>query len=105
MPVSNKNGNIDFRVYLYCVQFSTLFKVTLVTTTPNPNFDESCQNSGELYTLGRPLFPGSDVDDQLRRIFKLLGTPTEETWSGMSQLPDYKPFPLYQPNMSLSQVI
>lgn len=23
----------------------------------------------------------------------------------MSQLPDYKPFPLYQPNMSLSQVV
>ncbi|KAH0813206.1 hypothetical protein GEV33_009584 [Tenebrio molitor] len=59
----------------------------------------------ELANAGRPLFPGSDVDDQLRRIFKLLGTPTEETWSGMSQLPDYKPFPLYQPNMSLSQVV
>lgn len=54
--------------------------------------------------LGRPLFPGSDVDDQLRRIFKLLGTPTEETWSDMASLPDYKPFPAYQPNMSLSQV-
>lgn len=54
--------------------------------------------------LGRPLFPGSDVDDQLRRIFKLLGTPNEETWPGMSQLPDYKPFPAHQPNMSLSQV-
>ncbi|KAJ8949512.1 hypothetical protein NQ314_008205 [Rhamnusium bicolor] len=59
----------------------------------------------ELANAGRPLFPGSDVDDQLRRIFKLLGTPTEETWSDMSQLPDYKPFPAYQPNMSLSQVV
>lgn len=58
----------------------------------------------ELANAGRPLFPGSDVDDQLRRIFKLLGTPTEETWPVMTQLPDYKPFPLYQPNMSLSQV-
>lgn len=35
----------------------------------------------ELANAGRPLFPGSDVDDQLKRIFKLLGTPTEETWS------------------------
>lgn len=34
----------------------------------------------------------------------MLGTPTEETWSGMTQLPDYKPFPLYQPSMSLTQV-
>lgn len=55
--------------------------------------------------VGRPLFPGSDVDDQLRRIFKLLGTPTEDTWTGINTLPDYKPFPLYQPNMSLSQVV
>ncbi|XP_060519798.1 cyclin-dependent-like kinase 5 isoform X1 [Cylas formicarius] len=55
--------------------------------------------------LGRPLFPGSDVDDQIRRIFKLLGTPTEDTWSGISQLPDYKPFPVYQATMSLSQVV
>lgn len=42
---------------------------------------------------GRPLFPGSDVDDQLKRIFKLLGTPTEESWPELTQLPDFKPFP------------
>ena len=47
----------------------------------------------ELANAGRPLFPGSDVDDQLKRIFKLLGTPTEETWAGISQLSDYKAFP------------
>lgn len=60
--------------------------------------------SNSILFIGRPLFPGSDVDDQLRRIFKLLGTPNEETWPGMSQLPDYKPFPAHQPNLSLSQV-
>lgn len=58
----------------------------------------------ELANAGRPLFPGSDVDDQLKRIFKLLGTPTEETWPGMTSLPDYKTFPLYQPTMTLQQV-
>lgn len=47
----------------------------------------------ELANAGRPLFPGSDVDDQLKRIFKLLGTPTEDTWPGVSQLADFKPFP------------
>lgn len=47
----------------------------------------------ELANAGRPLFPGSDVDDQLKRIFKLLGTPTEENWPGVSQLADFKPFP------------
>lgn len=47
----------------------------------------------ELANAGRPLFPGSDVDDQLKRIFKLLGTPTEDSWPGVSQLADFKPFP------------
>lgn len=47
----------------------------------------------ELANAGRPLFPGSDVDDQLKRIFKLLGTPAEDSWPGVSQLADYKPFP------------
>lgn len=39
---------------------------------------------------GRPLFPGSDVDEQLKRIFKLVGTPTERNWSNISRLPEYK---------------
>ena len=59
----------------------------------------------ELANAGRPLFPGSDVDDQLKRIFKLLGTPTEDVWPGMSQLPEYKQFPMYHPSMTFSQVI
>ena len=59
----------------------------------------------ELANAGRPLFPGSDVDDQLKRIFKLLGTPSEENWPGMTQLPDFKPFPMYQPSMGFSQVV
>jgi hypothetical protein len=64
-----------------------------------------CFYVAELANAGRPLFPGSDVDDQLKRIFKWLGTPTEETWPGISQLPDYKPFPMYHPSMSFSQVV
>ncbi|XP_025206383.1 cyclin-dependent-like kinase 5 [Melanaphis sacchari] len=59
----------------------------------------------ELANAGRPLFPGSDVDDQLKRIFKLLGTPTDETWPNMTSLPDFKPMPMYQPNMTLVQVV
>ncbi|GIY82492.1 hypothetical protein CDAR_548771 [Caerostris darwini] len=45
----------------------------------------------ELANAGRPLFPGS--------------TPTEETWPGMTQLPEYKPFPLYHPTTSFAQVV
>jgi serine/threonine protein kinase len=45
---------------------------------------------------GRPLFPGSNSSDQLLRIFKKLGTPTEETWPGVRQLPEFKDdFPIF----------
>ena len=38
----------------------------------------------------RPLWPGDSEIDELFRIFKSLGTPNEETWSGVTQLPDFK---------------
>lgn len=34
---------------------------------------------------GRPLFPGSTVEDELYYIFKILGTPTEENFPGISK--------------------
>mmetsp|Transcript_19241 Transcript_19241/g.73916 ORF Transcript_19241/g.73916 Transcript_19241/m.73916 type:complete len:305 (+) Transcript_19241:73-987(+) len=39
----------------------------------------------------RPLFPGDAEIDQLYKIFAVLGTPTEETWPGVTDLPDYNP--------------
>jgi cyclin-dependent kinase 2 len=46
----------------------------------------------------RPLFPGDSEIDQLFRIFRSLGTPTEEGWPGVSSLPDFKPvFPRWKP--------
>lgn len=38
----------------------------------------------------KPLFPGDSEIDQLFQIFRCLGTPTEETWPGVTSLPDYK---------------
>ncbi|KAJ8949191.1 hypothetical protein NQ318_021684 [Aromia moschata] len=38
----------------------------------------------------RPLFQGDSEIDQLFRIFRVLKTPTEELWPGVSSLPDYK---------------
>ncbi|XP_061210503.1 cyclin-dependent kinase 3 isoform X2 [Neopsephotus bourkii] len=38
----------------------------------------------------KALFPGDSEIDQLFRIFRTLGTPTEETWPGATQLPEYK---------------
>jgi len=47
---------------------------------------------------GRPLFPGSSEQDQLLKIFKLLGTPTPQSWPGIAELPEYKGgYPLYAP--------
>lgn len=37
----------------------------------------------------QPLFPGDSEIDQLYTIFRLLGTPTNETWPGVSNLPDF----------------
>uniref|UniRef100_A0A131XVH7 Protein kinase domain-containing protein n=1 Tax=Ixodes ricinus TaxID=34613 RepID=A0A131XVH7_IXORI len=48
----------------------------------------------------KPLFHGDSEIDQLFRIFRTLGTPTEETWPGVAKLPDYKPsFPNWKENI------
>ncbi|KAL5597585.1 hypothetical protein FOVSG1_002716 [Fusarium oxysporum f. sp. vasinfectum] len=44
----------------------------------------------EMFT-GRPLFPGTTNEDQIIRIFRIMGTPTERTWPGITQFPEYKP--------------
>uniref|UniRef100_A0A8C9U5M4 Cyclin-dependent kinase 15 n=1 Tax=Scleropages formosus TaxID=113540 RepID=A0A8C9U5M4_SCLFO len=41
---------------------------------------------------GTPAFPGvTHVFEQLQKIWAVLGVPTEETWPGVSELPNYKP--------------
>ncbi|KAL7370208.1 hypothetical protein ABVT39_022200 [Epinephelus coioides] len=41
---------------------------------------------------GAPAFPGvTDVFEQLKKIWMVLGVPTEDSWPGVSQLPNYKP--------------
>ncbi|VDN54061.1 unnamed protein product [Dracunculus medinensis] len=59
----------------------------------------------EIANAGRPLFPGADVEDQIKRIFKVLGTPTEQTWPSLSQLPDYKPMSVVYPSVTFNQVV
>eukprot|EP00817_Percolomonadidae_sp_ATCC50343_P002865 CAMPEP_0117432090 /NCGR_PEP_ID=MMETSP0758-20121206/11616_1 /TAXON_ID=63605 /ORGANISM="Percolomonas cosmopolitus, Strain AE-1 (ATCC 50343)" /LENGTH=463 /DNA_ID=CAMNT_0005221735 /DNA_START=39 /DNA_END=1431 /DNA_ORIENTATION=+ len=44
----------------------------------------------EIFT-GKPILQGKDDKDQLIKIFKLCGTPTEETWSGVTKLTGFKP--------------
>lgn len=39
----------------------------------------------------RPLFPGDSEIDEIFKIFRILGTPTEADWPGVTSFPDYKP--------------
>lgn len=57
---------------------------------------------------GAPTFPGmKDAYDQLDKIFRVLGTPTENTWKDVSKLPQYdkKKFVMYDKLSSLSLAI
>jgi len=52
-----------------------------------------------------PLFPGDSEIDELFRIFRTLGTPTEEMWPGVSAYRDFKTsFPKWSPR-PLSRVV
>nr|XP_045605911.1 cyclin-dependent kinase 20-like isoform X1 [Procambarus clarkii] len=53
-----------------------------------------------------PVFPGESDIDQLCVVLQILGTPSEATWPGLSDLPDYKKitFPESKP-IPLEQVL
>ncbi|EIE87771.1 serine/threonine-protein kinase pef1 [Rhizopus delemar RA 99-880] len=57
----------------------------------------------EMYT-GRPLFPGTTNEDQLQKIFRILGTPSEQTWPGISQLSEYKQPHVIYPQQNITQI-
>jgi len=40
---------------------------------------------------GKPLFCGANEQDQLSKIFKVLGTPEKEQWPTVVDLPEFKP--------------
>lgn len=45
----------------------------------------------------RPLFPGDSEIDEIFKIFRVLGTPNEQVWPGVTSLPDFKTtFPQWQ---------
>ncbi|KHN80331.1 Cyclin-dependent kinase 1 [Toxocara canis] len=47
----------------------------------------------------KPLFQGDSEIDELFSIFRVLSTPTESIWKGVSELPDYKEtFPKWRGN-------
>ncbi|KAI1892466.1 hypothetical protein AGOR_G00133650 [Albula goreensis] len=52
------------------------------------------------------MFPGSTVKEELHLIFRLMGTPTEETWSGITANVEFQSyrFPLYRAQPLLNHV-
>lgn len=53
----------------------------------------------------KPLFQGDSEIDQLFRMFRILKTPTEDIWPGVTSLPDYKAtFPCWNTNQLTAQV-
>jgi cyclin-dependent kinase len=38
----------------------------------------------------KPLFPGDSEIDEIFKIFRILGTPSEADWPGVTSLPDFK---------------
>jgi cyclin-dependent kinase len=45
----------------------------------------------------KPLFMGDSEIDQIFKIFKVMGTPTEGHWGDAVKLPDFKPsFPKWK---------
>ena len=48
----------------------------------------------ELYTK-KPVFQGADELQQIYVIYKIMGTPTTDSWPGVTSLPWYE---LFKPN-------
>ncbi|XP_045931677.1 cyclin-dependent kinase 18 [Micropterus dolomieu] len=55
---------------------------------------------------GRPMFPGATVKEELHLVFRLMGTPSEETWSGISSNEEFRSylFPQYRPQALINHV-
>lgn len=61
----------------------------------------------ELYLLGAPVFAGKNIQDQLNKIFKLLGTPSRDEWPHLlapnHPTPDWlRSIPIYAKPLSLA---
>ena len=55
---------------------------------------------------GRPMFPGSNVEEELTLIWKIMGTPSEETWPGVTKMEAFLDgrFPMYKAESLAVQV-
>eukprot|EP01034_Spumella_vulgaris_P029343 gene29343-36378_t len=53
----------------------------------------------------RPLFPGDSEVDELFKIFRILGTPNEDVWPGVTSLQDWnEDFPIW-PSLNIARFV
>ena len=82
-----------YSVYVQCKSFAKL-TFYLTVDAAQDIWSIGCIFA-EMLNL-HPLFPGDSEIDQIFRIFRLLGTPDDSTWEGVTQLPDFQPiFPTW----------
>uniref|UniRef100_A0AAZ3Q5Q6 Protein kinase domain-containing protein n=1 Tax=Oncorhynchus tshawytscha TaxID=74940 RepID=A0AAZ3Q5Q6_ONCTS len=55
---------------------------------------------------GRPMFPGSSVKEELHLVFRIIGTPKEDSWPGISNNDEFRSymFPEYRPQPLINHV-
>ncbi|KAJ3602765.1 hypothetical protein NHX12_030513 [Muraenolepis orangiensis] len=55
---------------------------------------------------GRPMFPGASVKEELHLVFRLMGTPSEDSWPSISSNEEFRSylFPQYRPQALLNHV-
>lgn len=67
-------------------KFKKIPKISILKISPN------------LQITKRPIFHGDSEIDQIFRIFRVLGTPDDKIWPGVTELPDFKAiFPKWEP--------
>ncbi|KAK9950755.1 hypothetical protein M0R45_006225 [Rubus argutus] len=68
--------------------------------------DPLVQSTGDIAEMvnQRPLFPRDSEIDDLFKIFRIVGTPNEDTWPGVSSMPDFKSSPNF-PSMDLATLV
>ncbi|CDR94489.1 cyclin-dependent kinase-related kinase, putative [Babesia bigemina] len=92
----------------YCVREKMTYRVvTLWYRSPELLLGaEAYHFACDLWSVGcifaevldhKPLFPGTNEIDQIGRIYKLLGTPSETNWPNAMKLKLYTPFSVEQP--------
>jgi cell division cycle 2-like len=72
-------------LYVYSDRAPELLLGSRIYSTPLDVWSVGCIFPEML--SAQPLFPGQGEVDQMNKIFKLLGAPTEDNWPGVFELP------------------